>query len=433
MSRSIKEVFADEMKHLKIDVKLVKTISQFERYFVNKNEDHIAFLGGNLLGTPPMRFHTSDRNAWFDEVLQTDDVVLRNELHSLPTVDPTQRVRTDVFNLSVVWLVHAIHNASGLSSRQKEQGMMDALRAMHYRFLGSLMAHYYPYEPDRAIAEATYAALSYKFSIKQHGSWAALIEARCEDVLSRGSIHASTIDKFDDDEQIQRMISDVQGRIREVVKKMTAIFHRVKDSPTRISSRSNMIDLGGEMHVRDLARQNSRYKRYIHTTLTDRATFIRGQLTGIVANVMHTMPERHLNSALEYMADNYGRRGDPKIQELVDETLLHAFEYINENRREFRNSIDLATLLSRLRSLYMSSRSTDASLLKMRELSLAIARRAVKSNNKSLLASVRTGCMLYIVLRTFSMTYFSQGSTMESRVPFQPGINEDPMVAMGIL
>jgi len=415
MARTIKEVFAEELKHLKIDLKLVKAIGQFERHFVNKSEDHIAFLGGNLLGTPPLRFHSSDRNNWFDEVLRVDDVVLKNELHALPSVDPTQRVRTDVYNLSCVWLVHAIHTTSNLSARQKEQGMMDALRAMHYRFLSSLMAHNFKYEPDRTLAEATYAALSYKFALKQKGSWAALIEARCEDILSRNSIHSETIERFDDDQQVQYMVGDIQGRIREIVKKMVHVFYEVQKSPTRVQTRSSLVDLDGQMHVRDLTRQNSRYKRYINTTLSDRSTFIRSELVGIVGDVMHTMPERHLTSALEYMADNYGRRGDPKIQALIDETLLHAFEYIGENRQEFRNSIDLATLIGRLRSLYMSSRSTDPSLLKMRDLSLAITKRAVKSNNKSLLAAVRTGCMVYIVLRTFTMNYYSQGGSTEER------------------
>lgn len=428
MARSIKEVFAQEMRHLKLDARLVKTISQFERYFVNKSEDHIAFLGGNLLGTPPLRFHQSDRNAWFDEVLQVDDVVLKNEIHSLPSVDPTQRVRTDIYNLSCIWLVHALHNSSNLSARQKEQGMMDALRVMHYRFLSSLMAHNFKYEPDRTLAAATYAALSYKFALKQKGSWAALIESRCEDILSRNSIHAKTIERFDDDEEVQYMVSDIQGRVREIVKKMVHVFYEVQKSPTRVQSRSSLVDLDGQMHVRDLTRQNSRYKRYIHTTLADRNTFIRKELVGIVGDVMHTMPERHLTTALEYMADNHGRRGDPKIQALVDETLLHAFEFINENRREFRNSVDLATLISRLRSLYMSSRSSDPSLLKMRDLSLAIVKRSVKSNNKSLLAAVRTGCMLYVVLRTFTMNYYSQGGSLESKSD-----DVDPAIAMGIL
>lgn len=435
MAQTIKDVFTQEMMHLKIDASLVKAISQFERNFVTKNEDRLTFLGGNLLGTPPFRFHITDRNVWFDEILKTDDVVLRNELHALPSVESSFRVRSDAYNLSCVWLVHAIAVSSNLSAKQKEQGMMDTLRAMHYRFLGSLMAHYFPYEADRRIAEATYAALSYKFTLKQKGSWAALIESRCEDIISKGGIHAGVIAKFGDDERVQVMVSDIQGRIREVVKKMRGVFETVMHSPSRVTSRSNRIDLDGEMHVRDLSRQSDRYKRYVETTLADKATFVRQELVGIISNAMHTMPERHLISVLEYMADNHGRRGDPKVQELVTETLIHTFQYMAENRREFRNSIDLASLLSRLRSLYMSSRSSDPSLMKMRELSLVISKRAVRSNNKSLLASVRTGVMLYVVLRTFSMNYYAQGGSMEAQLPADINsltVEGDPTIPLGL-
>lgn len=347
--------------------------------------------------------------------MQVDDVALKTELHSLPSIHPERNVQSDVFSHSIVWMLHALMTSSSLSARQREQGMMDTLRILHYRYLSSLMAHNFPYEPDRSIVEATYAALSYKFALKQKGSWTALITARCEDILSRNSIHANTIARYDNDKDILYVLTDVQGRIREIVKKMVHVFYEVKKSSSRVQTRSSLIDLDGQMHVRDLSRKSSQFKRYIHSALSDRQTFIRPELVKIVSDVMHTLPDRHLITALEYMADNYGRRGDPKIGELIDETLIHAFEFMSENRQVFRNSINLSVLISRLRSLYMSSRSSDPALMKMRDLSLAITKRAVRSNNKSLLASVRTGCMIYIVLRTFTMSYYSQGGAMESR------------------
>ena len=72
MANSIKDVFKSECGHLKIDSRFVKRIMQYERDFVNRSEDHIEFLGGVLLGSPPLRFHTSDRHEWFDEVIQTE-------------------------------------------------------------------------------------------------------------------------------------------------------------------------------------------------------------------------------------------------------------------------------------------------------------------------------------------------------------------------
>lgn len=414
MAKNLKEVFSEEMKRLTIDSSLVRDIGKYERNFVNRSEDHVTFLGGVLMGTPPLRYHQSDRNAWFDEILKADDVVLKNEINSVPHIDPTHKVATDAFNLSVVWLLHAMWTSQKLSARQKEEGMMATLRVMHYRYLSSLMSHYFRYEPDRSVVEATYAALSYKFALKREGSWAALIEARCKDIISSDGIHAKTIQRFDNDDQIQYVLSDTQGRIREIVKKMYKVFDEVRRSTTRVKSRGSLVQMEGETHVRDLVRGQSALKRYAHTVMEDKATFIRPELMKIVSDAMHTMPERHLESGLDYMIDNYGRRGDRHVGELIDEVVLHALDFISDNRREFSRSMDLALLLSKLRSLYMSSRSTDPSLLKMRKLSLSIVKKSVKSNNESLLASIRTGIMMYVVIRTFTMNYYQSSGSRES-------------------
>lgn len=414
MTTNIKSVFDDACKHLRIDNKLVKAIALYERNFVNSSQDHIEFLGGALLGTPPLRFHNTDRNAWFDDIMQVDDVLLRNELHSLPTIDPTHKVASDVFNLSMAWMLHALYTSNTLSASQKQEAMINVVMIMHYRFLSSLMSHYFKYEPNREFAEATYNALNYKYALKAKGSWAKLIESRAQDTVSRNNIHFRTIERFDNDDAIKYLITDTQGRIREVVKKMYKVFIQVMQSGVRVSSKSSTVNLDGEIHLRDLVRRTSQYKRYAQSVLVNRATLIRPELVKIIVDAQHTMPERHLLSTLEYMADNGSNRGDRKIMELIDETVVHTLEFINDNRSEFNRSLNLATLLSRLRSLYMSSRSTDRSLLKMRDLSLDIVKRSVRSNNASLLSSIRTGVMLYIVLRTFTMDYYSSGASLES-------------------
>jgi len=424
MAKTIKEVFTKECGHLKADNKLAKAIHSFERNFVNNSEDHINFLGGHLLGSPPFRFHASDKNAFFDEILEVDDKILQDEIHSVPSINPDHNVRSDAFNNACVYLLH-LFEASSLSARVKTQTQLDIVKIMHYRFLGSLMAHYVKHEPPRDLLEATYAALNYKFALKRHGSWGKLIEARSEDVISSRSIHRRTIQKFDDDEGISRLITDTQGRIREVVKKIIRVFYEVKESNIRITSRSSTIDFDGDLHVRDLTRKNSQLKRYANEVFEERRTLIRKELISVITDAMHTMPERHLIATLEYMSDNYGRRGDPNVQKLIDETMLHAFDFISDNANEFRRHLSLSVLLQRLRSLYMASRSSDQSLIKMREYATKILKKSVKSSNQSMIASVRTGTMLYIVLRAFSMNYYSGGGSMESIVKKVSEASED--------
>ncbi|MNR52451.1 hypothetical protein D3C85_1723040 [compost metagenome] len=55
----------------------------------------------------------------------------------------------------------------------------------------------------------------------------------------------------------------------------------------------------------------------------------------------------------------------------------------------------------------MASRMVDPTLLKMRDLADTIVNKSSTSKNKAMQASLRTGLQLYIVLRTFTMNYYS--------------------------
>lgn len=429
MAKSLKEIFDKECVNLKIDNRFVRQLLQYEKNYVNSSEDYIEFLGGYLLGAPPFRFHDSDRNSFFDEVVQIDDRLIQTEIlnHFKEHDLVIGNVRSNVFNLTCAYISYRIRN-SKLSVRMKEDALLCLFRVLHYRFLGSLMAWYMKHPPDRRVLEATYAALNRKFALKQHGSWGKLIEARSKDIISDSSIHKKTIDKFDDDVAAGDMVADIQGRIREVVKKIYRVFMEVHKSGMGVVVRSSTIDLDGNLHVRDLTRRFGGFKRYAHEVFEDRNTLIRTELVKVISDAMHTMPERHLVTTLEYMSDNYGRRGDANVAKLIEETMLHAIDFITANHKEFSRHISLTMLLQRLRALYTSSRSSDPSLLKMRDYSLKIAKKAVKSNNPSLLASIRTGMMLYIVLRTFSMNYYTSGSLESDRI-MAASVNNDEYIS----
>lgn len=408
MADSIKSVFQEECGDIKIDNRLIERIHRYAQNFINKNEDHVAFFGGNLLGVYPVRYTQSDRDLWFDDVLEIDDISLKSKLHSIPTIDPAYKRASDTVNLSSTWLLHAVFHASNLTVEKREQGLLDILVILQAKFLTSLMAHYFKYPADKAVALATYASLSKKYALKVHGSWLALLMARSSDILARSSVHYQTIVNYDDDKAIVYLIEDTQGRIREVVKKMTAEFYRIRDQNGRITTTSQMtMSVDGELIVRDKTRNYTAYKRYLHETVSNKSSFIRNELVDVIANAMHTMPERFLVESLTYMADNYRVRGEKDIEALIDETLLHAFDFLSSNRSVMVNSNDLAGLVGKLRAIYMSSRSTDPVLLKMREISERIVGHAIKSRNPSVIAAVRTGVMLYLVLRAFTMRYYS--------------------------
>lgn len=409
MTKNIDQVFREGCPGLVIDQSFLKKLNHYTQSFANKNDDHIAFFGGTLMGVHPVRFRTEDRNRWFDDVLETDDLSIEDELHKLPEIVPTRQVSSDVMNLSCLWLVHAIYISPNLSASEKEAGMTDALMVLQFKFITSILAHWFRHDADEAVAIATYAALSKKFGLKIHGSWRALLLSRVRDILAKGTIHYKTYTEFQNDKAIVYMVNDIQGRIKDILKNIRDVFETVRKDPKGlIRSTSATVSIDGELNVRVKKRNFVIYRRYIHEVITDRSTFIREELVQIVAGAMSTMPRPLFEDALNYMSLNYGTNGDKDIAILVDDTLTHAFDYISTNKAIMGNVNDIGNVLAKMRALYMASRGSDPTLLNMRDVAERIAWRSVKSKNASVIAAVRTGCILYILLRTFTMNFYSK-------------------------
>jgi hypothetical protein len=162
--------------------------------------------------------------------------------------------------------------------------------------------------------------------------------------------------------------------------------------------------------LKDKSKNLLAYTRYINSIITDRNSFIREELLTVIEKQMKTMPPRLFRESLEWMSDNYRQSGASMIEELLNETLIHSFDYLAENRNLVRNSTDLASLLTRLRGVYMSSRSTDPALFSLREKAEKIVKLATNNKNSSVIAAVRTGILLYLIARAYSMRYYSQSA-----------------------
>lgn len=403
---SIKSIFDQHAGHLKIEMPLMKRIHNFTVGFANRNEDHIAFFGGNLLGVHPVRFRTSDRNQWYDDIMAFDDVEVKNQIVELPDIDPEWVRGTDVMNLSCLWLVHVIYNSKRLTNEQKREGMIDTLMMLHYKFITSLMSHFFKYKADKSVALATYAALSRKFDLKVYGSWGALLRARCENIIDKNSIHYNTIVKFDNDKAIQNMITDIQGRLKNIVKKLRAVFETVRTQDAKIrSSKMTGYDMNGDQIIKDMSRNFTPYRRYLHEVATDPQRFIKPELTQVIESAMHTMPPSGLHDSLMYISTHYGK-DSINIEEMLDEILLHAFDYLSSEKSSFQRTNDLVTLITNIRFIYTTSRGTDPSLLKIRDMVETLVSKSIKSKNPSVIASVRTGVMLYVVLITLTMSKY---------------------------
>lgn len=406
---SVKRVFDENCTHLKFDAKLAKKFSEYVISFVNKNEESMTFFGSGLMGVQIVRFTNQDKEKWFTDVLEIDDIILEEKLLDLPKINQEFHVSSDLFNLSAVWVIHRFMNSPLLNDKQKEQAMIDTALALNFKYLTSLLYQYFKYPADPQIALATYAQLSYKYAIKQYGNWYATLVARCQDILDDNSIHYQTLKKFNDDGKIVYMLNDTQGRIRDMVKNLYGELVKIKSQGLKIKSISTLaLDNEGEQIVKDKTKNLLGYTRYLQTVISDKDSFIKSELIDVISSIMHTMPPKVLIQVLEYCSSNYRQMGATEIDELLVSTLTHSFSYLNNNRTLLKDTNDIAALVSRLRGVYMSSRSNEIELIEMRRQAESIIKKSTKIKNDNVIASLRTGLLLYIVIRAYSKNHYSK-------------------------
>lgn len=402
---TIKEAFMKNCPNLVANRNLVKALAMYASRFRNKNQDHISFFGGNLIGVYPIKFTIADRNEWFDSILDTDEVDLTNDVHGTMFVNPKFHVTGDLFNLSMPILLHLLHHSKHLNSAEIEQGKMDVVRIFHYKNLSSILSHDYPYPANKSVAMETYRQLSKKFDLKQYGSWQALIDARAKSIITQGSgIHYETYVRMTDDKAVVYMVGDVQDRLRDVINSINNVFHTVKMKENMITEGSSSVELDGVKHIRDVERVVSVYLRYVQNIVGVESDWYRPELAAIIAKSNPTIPPQPLETALRYISSNYRYDKSGMIDNLLKETIQHLFEYVSSKNLKLS---DVADVVSKMKGAYRSSRTSNESLLKMREIGDEIVTIATGIRTPATIATVRVGLFLYIILRALSMKHYS--------------------------
>ncbi len=407
----IKAVFDELCPHVKFDRALYQRIITMQEGFVNKKREHVEFFGGTLTGVQVVRFTDADRDVLFDSILQIDEDTLESLLYNIknelghPVIDQTHARGSDVFNNACIYLIYRLHHAEGLDENMRYQAKIKICTYLIYKFLTSLLFHYFKYPANPEVAAATYARLSMKFSLKQYGSWNATLLNLAANMVGPSSVHKKVIEDMEVDGAVERMINDVQSRIKDMLKNIYKVFMEVHSAGERVSTSGMFSEIEGEIELKDKTRSLAMYGRYLKGILSDKNSFIKPELVAVISSMMHTMSPRLFQDTLQWTSDNYFMVKDGSIDQAVDVVMEHALDYLAANRTI--NTADLGTLLDKLRGAYMSSRSTDPRLIEARKRVEAIVRQATASKNDNAISAVRTAWMLYVVARAYTMRHYS--------------------------
>lgn len=397
---SIRDVFMQHSRRKVIDQRFVNDVKNFHNSFINKNPDHSGFFGSGLIGAHRLRWTPQETQRWFDEVLQADPDDIKADLVSQKLVDPNHIVGSDPLNLSTVFLVHLVLR-SNLPVNVKKECAIQIISILHFKYISSIMTAYFGYGSDPQIALRCYEAMNYKFDLKVYKTWGRLIRARAESILSTSGIHIQTFMKMNDDEDVQYVVTDIQTRIRVVIQKITALYYEVRAEKQAVVSVSRMIEVEGEVEVRDMMRTSSQWRRYLLDIITDGPTFVRQELVGAVVKMNPSMNPQMFLLTLQWVSSNY--TSDRKLKAYIDFALEFGFNLI---RSKGVNPSNLVEVSEAIKGVINASRNKERDVLYLRKEGENFVRKATGKKSPIPVSGERTGLILYLVLRSMTAHYF---------------------------
>ena len=402
---TLRAVFDALFDNTRFDSTFAKRVNAYQVGFVNRNQDHLEFFGGNLLGVHVIRFKDSDVNKFFDDVLDIDFDYVKKAVRTVTTIDHSYKVAGDVFNLTLSYIIHRCLTSEYLDDKKKMRAAFDTSLIFFYRCICAVHSYYFKYPFDPKIAQEAYARLSGKFLIKQLGSWQQVMIYRAERLLEKGSIHLDQLYRYDSDEAVVYMIEDSQGRIKDLVKNYAIELYKTHEEGANISVTSGTtFDVDGEETIRDKTGGAESKIQQMRTYISDKNSFIKDDLVAIIARTNSNTSARIIKHSLNWLVDNYAvAKYSKEIDEFLSKTVVQTL-YMIETHIPVNKRRDMPLILKTIKDLYLSTRTTDADILRIREIGDKIIKNANGRVSNSLALSTRTSLILYIALRLLAST-----------------------------
>lgn len=400
----IKRILKENLGHLRINDRFVKDVDYFVNSYIHRDEEHTNFFGGNLTGVNKITFSSDDRNELCIDILDVDETEIRRQVKKLSHIGSDWVRGTDGTNLSLLYALHLVHNSS-LKDTVKEKTAVNLLIILQCKFLSSLLYGYFKYPVSEKLATAVYETLSKKFYIKKYGTWYRVLKVRAESIYKDEHQHRTVIESFESDARIQYMITDIQTRIKNMILNIYEVTMDLHQKGVGIGVTNALIDNGEKIEVKDIERHFDEYLNYILRTSQEPRSLIKIELVEIVSASITTMPEKLLYDVLNVISD-MSRVHDKNLEEMIRELVIYTFDYFRNNKRSIKDLNNIGQLVVTFKSLITASKTNSTSVLKLRDYFDKLVKKNIKSKNPQTVAGVRTGIMLYFILRTITMNHY---------------------------
>lgn len=214
------------------------------------------------------------------------------------------------------------------------------------------------------------------------------------------------IHTFEPDEELIKMFSDLQVRMRSMVKNIAEVTYRLHSAGIGVDSESSTIETDDGLKVRDVQRLHSVYKDYLMATVVEPRALIKPELVHIIGEAITTMPESPVFQILTYLSELV-RTNDRNAYKLIDESMMFLFNYLQREGKQDNSLSNITLLLEKLKNLLTASKTKDHTILELRRLSEKVVLKGSSIRNKAAVSGLKTGLILYLILRAITKHHYS--------------------------
>lgn len=393
------QALAEAAPNFKVDKKLCNRIIAFYQK-MKSSEWNINWFGGCLLGTELIRFTPQDRDYWFDEVLEVDEDFLENVLERTG-LNAEWNVSSDAFGVINAYILHVAYKTSpGFKDKLIYEAMKSMLSVWQFRYYSSLYSIRFKRNPvDMPAAEATYAALTMKFTIKQLGSWGAALDYRSERFLDKSSPHTKTYRDYKDINDVVYIVTDLSTRCNRTFYDYYNILDGVRKNNSRIGIYEEIATVEGEQILKDRSSIQSMSIEYLLSSSTSTSSFVTNQYLELVNEMVTTSSPAAVKDSLIALSNlPLGKERD-EIEEVMRTTLIYTFNYVAENRLKFTQ---ISSLLSKIRAVITASKNKEEDVVFMRSRTEKFITKHTHLKHDTTVASCRTAMLLYFIVKGLS-------------------------------
>ncbi|QNI21003.1 hypothetical protein [Vibrio phage vB_pir03] len=399
---SIRAVF-DEFSNLTVDKNFIQKLTFYVYGFINKNETHTAHFGSNLVGVRPVRYVDADAIRWLEDILGIDEKRdCQQALFTVEHVEKNHRVRSDIVNLSFIYIMHRIA-ISKLDQKTKDEALILTIIMNLSKHMCSLLSHRFKFPSDEIIAQQLYESLDNKSHLKRYGSWFNMMRNTALEMLEPKGIHTArkTWQTMARDKDVLYMCGDIQDRLAGQINLLTEKYHEIKNNSDRLTLNSPINSIEGEAVLAEFISKERHLVKDMLEIAKDPRDFIRDELVDATLEIISTAEETHFRRTLNYLADNVS--SVPAYQETVSKLVV----FILTEARQGRINLNQASeIIGRLRSTMRSSRVKKKDALELKEIFRTLVEDAIPTARDPIKVATQIAVMIYIALRMLTINRY---------------------------